>query len=85
VAQIGDPAAKAALQTSLATHLKAVNSTLDPHEQLGCLVVVATPWSVENDIITPTFKVKRNRIEDLYAAHYEPWAKSGEKVIWQTD
>ena len=85
VAQIGDPVAKAALQTSLATHLKAVNSTLDPHEQLGCLVVVATPWSVENDIITPTFKVKRNRIEDLYAAHYEPWAKSGEKVIWQTD
>ena len=85
VAQIGDPVAKAALQTSLAIHLKAVNSTLDPHEQLGCLVVVATPWSVENDIITPTFKVKRNRIEDLYAAHYEPWAKSGEKVIWQTD
>ena len=85
VAQIGDPAAKAALQTSLAAHLKTINSTLDPHEQLACLVVVATPWSVENDIITPTFKVKRNRIEDLYAAHYEQWEKSGEKVVWQTD
>ena len=85
VAQIDDPVAKAALQTSLAAHLKAVNSTLDPHEQLGCLVVVATPWSVENDIITPTFKVKRNRIEDLYAAHYEQWARSAEKIIWQTD
>ena len=85
VAQIGDPAAKAALQTSLASHLKAVNSTLDPHEQMACLVVVATPWSVENDIITPTFKVKRNRIEDLYAAHYEQWGRSGEKVVWQTD
>ena len=64
--------------------LKAVNSTLDPHEQLACLVVVATPWSVENDIITPTFKVKRNRIEDIYAAQYEGWQKSGQKVIWQT-
>ena len=85
VAQIGDPAAKAALQTSLAAHLKTINSTLDPHEQLACLVVVATPWSVENDIITPTFKVKRNRIEDRYAAHYEQWEKSGEKVVWQTD
>ncbi len=84
VVQIGDPAAKAALQTSLANHLKAVNSTLDPHEQLACLVVVATPWSVENDIITPTFKVKRNRIEDLYAAHYERWTRSGERVVWQT-
>ena len=84
VLQIGDPAAKAAVQTSLANHLKAVNSTLDPHEQLACLVVVATPWSVENDIITPTFKVKRNRIEDLYAAHYERWTRSGERVVWQT-
>ena len=84
VVQIGDPAAKAALQTSLANHLKAVNSTLDPHEQLACLVVVATPWSVENDIITPTFKVKRNRIEDLYAAQYERWERSGEKIVWQT-
>ncbi|MEI6599288.1 MAG: AMP-binding protein [Comamonadaceae bacterium] len=85
VAQIGDPAAKAALQTSLAAHLKTINSTLDPHEQLACLVVVATPWSVENDIITPTFKVKRNRIEDRYAAHYEQWEKSGREVVWQTD
>ena len=85
VAQIGDPAAKTALQTSLAAHLKTINSTLDPHEQLACLVVVATPWSVENDIITPTFKVKRNRIEDRYAAHYEQWEKSGREVVWQTD
>ena len=82
VAKIVDPAAKAALQASLAAHLQAINSTLDPHEQLACLVVVATPWSVENDIITPTFKVKRNRIEDLYAAQYEGWQKSGQKIIW---
>jgi long-chain acyl-CoA synthetase len=47
------------------------------------VVVAAQAWSVENDVITPTFKVKRNRIEDLYAAHYEQWEASGRKVIWQ--
>jgi len=78
-----DPAKRAELDQSLAAHLKAVNATLDPHERLQCLVVASTPWTVENDIITPTFKVKRNRIEDLYASHYEAWEASGKKVIWQ--
>lgn len=74
-----------ALQSSLAEHLQAVNATLDPHEQLQCLIVVTTAWTVDNDIITPTFKVKRNRIEEVYAANYERWEASGKKVIWQAD
>ena len=76
---------RTALQSSLAEHLQAVNATLDPHEQLQCLIVVTTAWTVDNDIITPTFKVKRNRIEEVYAANYERWEASGKKVIWQAD
>lgn len=78
-----DPAARAEIEQSLERHLAAVNATLDPHEQLKCLIIAAAPWTVENDIITPTFKVKRNRIEDLYAKDYERWEASGKKVIWQ--
>jgi long-chain acyl-CoA synthetase len=49
---------------------------------MQCLVVSGAVWSVDNDIITPTFKVKRNRIEALYGHHYEAWEASGQKVIW---
>lgn len=73
------------LEASLADHLQAVNATLDPHEQLQCIIVVTAAWTVDNDIITPTFKVKRNRIEEVYAANYERWEASGKKVIWQVD
>ncbi len=72
------------LETSLREHLEAVNAQLDPHEQLACLVAVTHAWTVDNDIVTPTFKVKRNRIEDVYARHYEGWVSSGRKVIWLT-
>lgn len=82
-ASVTNPAAKAALEASLAAHLKSVNATLDPHEQLKCVVVATTAWTVENDLITPTFKVKRNRIEDIYAVNYPRWEASGLKVIWQ--
>jgi long-chain acyl-CoA synthetase len=84
VARIADPAARTELQSSLGEHLKTINLTLDPHEQLKCLVVVTTAWTVDNDLITPTFKVKRNRIEDAYARHYERWESSNQKVIWES-
>ena len=82
VARIANPAARTELEASLARHLQNINDALDPHEQLKCLVVVTTAWTIENDIITPTFKVKRNRIEDHYAANYARWEASDQKVIW---
>ncbi|MDI1246291.1 MAG: AMP-binding protein [Rhodoferax sp.] len=78
-----DPAQRVQLEAALAQHLTTINASLDPHEQLKCLVVATTIWTVENDIVTPTFKVKRNRIEDVYSANYERWEDSGQVVIWQ--
>ncbi|MGH8796182.1 MAG: AMP-binding protein, partial [Caldimonas sp.] len=76
------PAPRAELEAALAAHLQSVNAALDPHEQLDCLVVVTTPWSVENGFITPTFKVKRNRIEEVYGPMYERWVETKQPVIW---
>jgi long-chain acyl-CoA synthetase len=59
-----------------------VNAALDPHEQLDCLVVVTEPWTVDNGFITPTFKVKRNRIEEMYAPSYETWIGARKPVVW---
>ncbi len=83
VTKAQDPVARRELEASLGEHLKAINTTLDPHERLQAIVVTTTAWTVDNDVITPTFKVKRNRIEDLYARHYETWESSGQAVIWQ--
>ena len=74
---------RAQLEASLADHLKSVNAALDPHEQLDCLVVVTTPWTVENGFVTPTFKVKRNRIEEVYGERFEGWVSARRTVIWE--
>jgi long-chain acyl-CoA synthetase len=80
--QIADPAGRSELEASLAAHLHAVNATLDPHERLECLVVMTEAWTVENDLITPTLKVKRNRIEDRFGKQYEIWIHTGRTVVW---
>jgi long-chain acyl-CoA synthetase len=73
---------RAALGAALAAHLDAVNAGLDPHEQLDCLVVVSEPWTVDNGFITPTFKVRRNRIDEAYGAMFERWAGAHQRIVW---
>lgn len=82
VQRIQDPAAKAALTRSLEAHLQAINQQRDHHERMDYLAVVTTPWTPENGFVTPTFKVKRNRIDEEYAPHFEEWSQSGKPVVW---
>jgi long-chain acyl-CoA synthetase len=82
IKRAGSAEGRGELEASLSAHLKAINETLDPHEQLDCLVAMTEPWTVDNDLITPTFKVKRNRIEDLYARHYDKWTTARRAVVW---
>jgi long-chain acyl-CoA synthetase len=72
---------RAALMAELTKHLEDVNTRLDPHEQLHTLVVIKTPWTVDNGFITPTFKVKRNRIEEAYGAKFEGWVDKRAKLV----
>ncbi|MBL8331497.1 MAG: AMP-binding protein [Rubrivivax sp.] len=78
----GTPAGRAELEASLGAHMKTINAGLDPHEQLDCIVLTTDPWTVDNDLVTPTFKVKRNRIETLFAARYEQWVSARKPVLW---
>lgn len=81
--KIAVPAGRMELEASLTEHLNGINAALDPHERLSCLVVMTDAWTVDNDLITPTLKVKRNRIEDLFAKYYEAWSHMGKRVVWQ--
>jgi long-chain acyl-CoA synthetase len=82
VKRAADPVGRREIEESLAEHLKAISETLDPHEQLDCLVLMTEAWTVDNDLITPTLKVKRNRIEEQFAKNYEGWVRVGKVVVW---
>jgi long-chain acyl-CoA synthetase len=77
-----DAQGRASLEDSLATHLLSVNQALDPHEQLEVLVTMTEPWTIDNGLITPTFKVKRNEIEARFAKYFDTWTSRGRRVVW---
>lgn len=63
--------------------LSSVNAQVEGYEQLQFLVVLRDEWTVENDFLTPTLKIKRNVIEDAYEPMLDQWYDSRQKVIWQ--
>ena len=61
--------------------LELTNKALDSHERLHNIVVVRDIWSVENKLLTPTMKIKRNLIEKKYKDSYLEWY-DGDKIIF---
>jgi long-chain acyl-CoA synthetase len=55
------------LRARLEQDLDAINAELEPHEKLDRLLVVSEAWDVDNGMLTPTLKIKREAIETRYA------------------
>lgn len=68
------------ITTSLDTTRKQVNEALESHERLAHVYVVDDPWSIENDLLTPTMKLKRDKVEDRYKSMIQ--AEERDHVVW---
>ena len=56
---------------------------MEAHEKLEKVVVLQQEWTMENNLLTPSFKIKRNEIDKKYASFYPVWYESGNVIIWQ--
>ncbi|MBE0486875.1 AMP-binding protein [Marinobacter sp.] len=76
-------AERSVLEQELAQQLDAVNAESESHEKIAFVVVVKEPWTMENGMLTPTMKIKRNVIEDFYNQKMDSWFDQKRKVIWE--
>lgn len=74
---------KEEITESLLDSIAAVNPFLEHHERLEKVVVMKEIWSMENGLLTPTLKVKRNQVEKIHQQFYASWFNKKEKVIWE--
>ena len=70
---------KPEVTAALEAHLAAINTQLEHHERLDCLVLTQLPWTVESNLITPTLKVRRDSVEGRYLELAQEGAKG---IIW---
>jgi long-chain acyl-CoA synthetase len=73
---------KSIITDNLLDFLKTVNTDLEHHERIAKLVLISEEWTVENAILTPSMKIKRKSIDEIYQAQYQTWMNSSELVIF---
>ncbi|MBX2964805.1 MAG: AMP-binding protein [Cyclobacteriaceae bacterium] len=79
----GKTKTKEQLIHNLSKALEEINPGLESHEQVEKMVIMKHDWTVENNLLTPTLKVKRNEVEKIHLPYYPKWYNTEGKVVWE--
>ena len=60
-----------------------INKESDNYKKIKKIVFVKEEWNPENNLTTPTLKIKRAKIDERYANNYENWFEQEESIIWE--
>ncbi|MEZ9233932.1 AMP-binding protein [Shewanella sp. 10N.286.52.A9] len=71
------------VRSSLKATLDSINPNLESHEHVDAMVVVTEPWTIENDAMTPTLKIKRHVLEKQFSAKVD--GIRGAKICWEDE
>ena len=71
------------IKSSFEELIVSINDQLEQHEKIKKIVVLKDSWSIENNILTPTLKIKRNIVDEKYKKFYETWFDSENKIVFQ--
>jgi len=79
----GKQKSKTEFSQSITDTLSTVNKLLQPYEKIEKAVIMKEDWSVDNGLLTPTLKVKRNRVEAIHSPMYQDWFGKVDKVVFE--
>lgn len=68
---------------SLKEQLDQVNKKLSSHEKVSTIVVAQEQWTDQNNLLTPTLKIKRGAINDKYGDKLLDWHEKEETIVWE--
>ena len=54
-----------------------INNQIEKHARVGAVIFSETPWTIENEILTPTMKIRREQIEKQFGEDAERLAREG--------
>jgi len=63
------------VEAALLEKIAQVNAEVDKHCRVGALIISTEPWSIENKVLTPTMKIRRERVEELFGERAQDLAR----------
>jgi long-chain acyl-CoA synthetase len=79
----GKQKSKEEIVASFTSLLANVNKSLQSYEKLHCAVMMKGEWTIENGLITPSLKIRRNEVEKIHLPRYPTWYNVGQTVVWE--
>jgi len=83
LSELGRAKNKEALSNSLIETVNATNPSLEKHEKVEKVIIMKEDWTVDNNLVTPSLKVKRNSIEKIHQPFYKEWFEINDRVIFE--
>ncbi|KYG73906.1 hypothetical protein AWW68_14655 [Roseivirga spongicola] len=81
--EIGKKKSREEFNQSIWKTITDINPSLEAYEKVAKAVVMKEVWSVENGLMTPSLKVKRNRVEAIHTPMYPEWFKQDVNVVYE--
>lgn len=72
---------KDTIESSLLKSLQEANEKLQRYQVIHKIICINEVWSIDNGILTPTLKIKRNVIHETYNKNYDAWYNMESKII----
>ena len=69
---------------SIIKSIDELNPTLQSHEKVAKAVIMVEDWTVDNGLMTPSMKIRRNRVEAIHQEMYPVWFKQEERVVYES-
>ncbi len=66
---------RATLEEELLARARDVNEAVEKHARIGALIVSSEPWTIENGVLTPTLKIKRDEVEERFGERAQTLAR----------
>ena len=83
LSEIGKTMDKSEVNTQLQAILDLVNRDVMEYQKLKKVIIVKEEWTNDNDLLTPTLKMKRNVLSQKYESALKPVYEKKELVSWE--
>jgi long-chain acyl-CoA synthetase len=66
LSEIAQKQERSVVENALREKVEEVNASVDKHARIGAVIVSTEPWTIENEILTPTLKIRRDEVEGRF-------------------
>ncbi|TVR82329.1 MAG: AMP-dependent synthetase [Chitinophagaceae bacterium] len=82
LSEMGKEVDQEQLEENLNKTIDTINEKNPKYLHISKMIVLDDEWSVDNGLLTPTMKIKRNAINKHYQDNFESWDKADKRIIF---